>query len=113
MAVLRATHLVRTRSTLGRHEIETYHDRIRDAVVGRLTAEALKECHQRLASGLLGTGGADPERLATHYLGAGDAESAAEYGTAAAAKASEALAFDRAARLYRFALHLRSAARLA
>src|SRR6266540_680047 len=112
LAVLRATHLVRTRSTLGRHEIETYHDRIRDAVVGHLTAEALKECHQRLASGLLGTAGVDPELLATHYLGAGDAESAAEYAAAAAAKASEALAFDRAARLYRFALNLGAAARL-
>jgi serine/threonine protein kinase len=111
-AVLRATHLVRTRSTLGRHEIETYHDRIRDTVVGHLTAEALKECHQRLASGLLGTGGVDPELLATHYLGAGDAESAAEYAAAAAAKASEALAFDRAARLYRFALNLGADARL-
>jgi len=106
LAVLRAAHLVRTRSTLGRNEIETYHDRIRDAVVAHLPAESLKECHHRLTSALLATGRADPEMLATHYLGAGDAQSAAEYAAAAAAKASEALAFDRAARLYRFALNL-------
>jgi tetratricopeptide (TPR) repeat protein len=106
LAVLRATHLVRTRSTLGRQEIETYHDRIRDAVVAHLRADSLKECHYRLASALLATGRADPETLTTHYLGAGDAESAAEYSAVAAAKASAALAFDRAASLYRFALNL-------
>ena len=106
-AVLRTAHLVRTRSTLGRQEIEPYHDRIRDAVVAGLPAESLQECHHRLASALLATGGADPEMLATHHLGAGDAETAAEYAAAAAAKASEALAFDRAASLYRFALNLR------
>jgi tetratricopeptide (TPR) repeat protein len=105
-AVLRAAHLVRTRSTLGRHEIETYHDRIRDAVVARLPPESLKESHRRLASALFAAGGADPESLARHHLGAGDAETAAEYTAAAAAKASEALAFDRAAGLYRFALGL-------
>src|SRR5712692_9062001 len=52
-AVLRAAHLVRTRSTLGRQEIEPYHDRIRDAVVAGLPAESLRECHHRLASALL------------------------------------------------------------
>ena len=106
LAVLRAAHLVRTRSTLGRNEIETYHDRIRDAVSAGLPADALKELHHRLASALLATGGADLETLARHYLGAGDAQSAAEYAAAAAAKASEALAFDRAASLYHFALNL-------
>jgi len=106
LGVLRAAHLVRARSALGRHEIETYHDRIRDAVVAQLPEAALKECHLRLVSALLATGGADPEMLARHYLGAGDAESAAEYAAAAAAKASEALAFDRAADLYRVALGL-------
>ena len=107
LAVLRAAHLVRTRSALAQNEIETYHDRIRDAVVARLSAEALKDCHHRLASTLLASGRGDPETLARHYLGAGDAESAAEYAAAAAVKASEALAFDRAAGLYRFALNLR------
>jgi hypothetical protein len=109
-AVLRAAHLVRTRSTLGRQEIEPYHDRIRNAVLAGLPAESLKECHQRLASALLAIGGADPEMLATHHLGAGDAETAAEYAAVAAAKAAQALAFDRAARLYRFALSVRAGA---
>jgi hypothetical protein len=106
LAVLRAAHLVRTRSTLGRQEMETYHDRIRDAVSAGLPADALKELHHRLASALLASGGGDPETLARHYLAAGDAQSAAEYAAAAAARASETLAFDRAASLYRFALNL-------
>jgi hypothetical protein len=106
LAVLRAGHLVRTRSALGRHEMETYHDRIRDAVASRLSPEALKDCHLRLVSALLATGRGDPETLAMHYLAAGESESAAEYAVAAAAKAAEALAFDRAASLYRFALQL-------
>src|SRR5437773_4863100 len=106
LAVLRAAHLVRTRSTLGRNEIETYHDRIRDAVSAGLPADSLKDFHHRLASALLATGGADAETLARHYMGAGDAQSAAEYAAAAAAKASQALAFDRAASLYRFVLNL-------
>jgi serine/threonine protein kinase len=105
LAVLRAAHLVRTRS-VGRQQIETYHDRIRDAVVAHLSPEALKECHLRLVSALLASGRDDPETLAMHYLAAGDADSAAEYAGAAAAKAAEALAFDRAATLYRFALKL-------
>ena len=108
LAALRAAHLVRTRSALVRNEVETYHDRIRDAVAAGLSPDSLKECHHRLASALLETGRGDPETLARHHLGAGDAESAAEYAAAAAAKASNALAFDRAAGLYRFALNLRS-----
>jgi hypothetical protein len=106
LAPLRAAHLVRMRTTPGRHEIEAYHDRIRDAVVSYLSAESFKECHHRLASALLASGRPDPEMLAMHYLGAGDAESAAEYATSAAGKASQALAFDRAAGLYQFALNL-------
>ncbi|HKC11305.1 MAG TPA: AAA family ATPase, partial [Vicinamibacteria bacterium] len=106
LAPLRAAHLVRMRTTPGRHEIEAYHDRIRDAVVDHLSAELLRECHHRLASALLASGRPDQEMLATHYLGAGDAESAAEYATSAASKASQALAFDRAASLYQFALNL-------
>jgi hypothetical protein len=107
LALLRAAHLVRTRNTSGRHEIETYHDRIRNAVLAHLSAESLKEYHHRLASALLASGRPDPEMLAIYYLGAGDAESAAEYAASAAAKAFEGLAFDRAAGLYQIAVNLR------
>jgi serine/threonine protein kinase len=106
LGVLRAAHLVRTRSAVGRAEVETYHDRIRDAVSAHLSPEALRECHLRLVSAVLAGGRGDPETLARHYLAAGDPDSAAEYAGVAAGNAAEALAFDRAAGLYRFALQL-------
>ena len=112
LAVLRSAHLVRTRTTPVRDEVESYHDRIREAVVAHLDPRALRECHRHLAMALLSSGRPDPERLAAHSLGAGDAPSAAEYAATAAANASEALAFDRAATLYRFALTLREEAGL-
>jgi hypothetical protein len=112
MTDLRAAHLIRMRTMAVRDEAETYHDRIRGAVVAHLAPESLRDCHQRLALALLASGRTDPEILAAHFLGAGDRQSAAEYAAAAAAKASEALAFDRAAGLYRFALTLRAEAHL-
>jgi len=104
VAVLRVGHLVRVRSTGGRQEIEPYHDRIREAVVAQLSAEALREHHRRLAAALESSGRADPEQLALHFREAGDAERAAEFAVLGADRAAHALAFDRAARLYRAAL---------
>lgn len=108
LAVLRAAHLVRTRHTSVRDQVEVYHDRIRATVLADLSAEDLGRWHHELALALLASGHADPERLAFHYEGAGDAESAGEQAAAAALRASEALAFDRAAHLYHKALALRS-----
>ena len=107
--LLRASHLIRTRSSQDRDEIEPYHDRIRETVVAQLSREQLKAHHRSLARALEGSGTTDPEALALHFQEAGEPERAAEYSAAAAARASEALAFDRAARLYRLALELRPA----
>ncbi len=106
IALLGARHLTRTRVSQNRDEIEPYHDRIRETVVAQLSAETLKAHHRRLALALEGSGTTDPEALALHFQEAGDTDRAAEYTGAAAARASEALAFDRAARLYRLALEL-------
>jgi tetratricopeptide (TPR) repeat protein len=108
LAVLRGARLVRLRSTRSQDQVEVYHDRLRDTVLARLSAEALTECHRRLAIALQASGRADAEMLADHYEGAGDLERAAEHAAAAAARASEALAFDRAAHLYRRAVGLRA-----
>ena len=110
MAVLRSEHLVRIRATSEREQVEAYHDRIREAIVTRLPAHTLSEHHRHLALALESSGRADPERLALHFQEAGDLDRAAQYATAAAGRAAEALAFDRAARFYRIALELGTSA---
>ncbi len=106
LAVLRAGHLLRTRKTEGRDEIEMYHDRIREVVASSLDLESLSGHHARLAAVLEASGRANPEALAVHFLGAGNREKAGWYAVTAADQASAALAFDRAARLYQLALGL-------
>jgi len=106
VAVLRVANLVRT--TAARDSIEHYHDRVQEAVVGMLDPEALRACHQDLALALETSGRADPESLLRHWEGAGQAQRAAGYAFKAAEAAALALAFDRAAELYRVALDLGS-----
>jgi eukaryotic-like serine/threonine-protein kinase len=106
MTTLRGGRLARTRTAGGRQEIETYHDRIREAVSAQLAPEVLQGCHARLANALEASHRPDPEMLATHFHGAGNRNKAARYAAAGADQAAEALGFERAARLYRFALEL-------
>jgi hypothetical protein len=110
VSLLRSGRLLRTTGGAGDPGlVEAYHDRVRETVVGRLAADDLREHHRRLALALEAAGGCDPEVLATHYQGAGDGEAAAGHYVLAAARAAEALAFERASTLYRRALDLRPA----
>jgi tRNA A-37 threonylcarbamoyl transferase component Bud32 len=88
-------------------EVQTYHDRIRESVLAALSQERLVECHRRLARALAASAAPDPEAVGSHFHGAGEAEQAAEWYVQAADRAAGALAFERAARLYRLALELR------
>ena len=106
VAVLRTGHLLRTVTTGDREALETYHDRIRETVVDRLPPERLARHHEQLARALEGSSQADPEALAVHFRGADDRDRAAHYSAIAAGKAADALAFDRAAVLYRNAIEL-------
>ncbi|HEX9148955.1 MAG TPA: AAA family ATPase, partial [Thermoanaerobaculia bacterium] len=108
IGILRAGRLIRARHTVDREEIEPYHDRIRQTVLAHVTAEALREDHLRLALAWEASRRADPETLMVHFQEAGEIEKAAEYAATAAARASDALAFDRAARLYSLAFELGS-----
>jgi eukaryotic-like serine/threonine-protein kinase len=103
IGALRNSHLVQS-GGLDDPRVETYHDRIREAVIAQLSAPVLRQTHERLAAVLEGQGHADPEWLGAHLEGAGHTQRASEFYARAAAGAAGALAFDRAAELYRRAL---------
>ncbi len=109
---LRAAKLVRGVATRDGRAVETYHDRVREAVVARMAPELLAIWHRRLASTLEASGSLDLEALTDHLLGAGESARAGLYALRAAAQAERALAFDKAARLYAIAVahHLQSEA---
>jgi serine/threonine protein kinase/tetratricopeptide (TPR) repeat protein len=106
LSLLQVSHLVRSRADSSTEEVEVYHDRIRDSVLASISPEDLKAYHNRLAITLELDGRADPELLATHYQAADRPDKAAHYARKAADDAFDALAFDRAARLYKLALSL-------
>jgi hypothetical protein len=109
LLALRAERLVRTAGPAERNQVETYHDRIREAVVAHLAPEVRRRYHRRLAEVLEGESRADLEWLAVHWQEAGETARAGRLYGQAAVGASEALAFERAATLYRRALKLQGA----
>ncbi|WP_165073888.1 serine/threonine-protein kinase [Paludisphaera rhizosphaerae] len=104
LAVLRAGRLVRGTGRAETDEVEAYHDRVRETVASRLSPEVSRDRHRRLATALEASGAADPEALGVHFLGAGEPARAAGFFAEAADEAAEALAFERAAGLYRKAI---------
>lgn len=111
LAILRSGNLIRTRGVRNRDTIESYHDRIRVAVVSRLDAEQVRRHHRSLATTLEATPAPDPEVLALHFHGAGELRKTVEYAARAGDYAASTLAFDRAAELYRLALDCADPAR--
>lgn len=108
LVILRTNHLLRSTASFDYEEIDTYHDRIRESVLATLPEQSQQDYHQQLALALEKSEPTDPERLAKHFQQAGNTEKAYLYMLAAADKASEALAFDRASQLYKLALELNS-----
>ncbi|WP_437525129.1 AAA family ATPase [Sorangium sp. So ce726] len=108
MTLLLMEDLISARRAGEGEVVEASHDRVRAAVVGRLGPEQLAARHRRLGRALEALGTADAEALSRHWLGAGDAARAGRLAERAAEEAAEALAFERAARLYELALGLRS-----
>jgi hypothetical protein len=108
LAHLRKSSFVRTLGTRQDATVETYHDRIRTAVVAGLEEAAKQAIHRALAEALEREPDPDPERLLVHYRGAGDDPRAGAFCVLAAERAAGSLAFDRAAELFALALELLS-----
>ncbi len=87
-------------------EIEVYHDQIGEGLRDRLEAPARCEHHRRLALELEAAGRTDPERLAVHFANGDQPSRAGRYFHLAALQAVRAMAFDRAASLFRRALEM-------
>jgi serine/threonine protein kinase len=111
LARLRADHLLRTRVRNGRDEVDTYHDRIREAILSALPEERRRAHHLTIAKTLEAEGARDPEVLAVHYREAGDEALAAQHAREAGDRAAAALAFENAAHFYSMALELETAQR--
>src|SRR5206468_5458969 len=101
---LRAARLVH--STSGRVDdlVDIAHDRVRQVARASISPEEAKELHERLAATF--EFGIDPLRAAGHWREAGHPQRAAQRFADAAARAAEALAFDRAVALFETALEL-------
>jgi hypothetical protein len=97
-SALRSAGLVRTTGPQGM--VEPYHDRIRETVLSSLSARGMRDTHLRLAGALESQADVEPERVAHHYDAAGERGPAATWTERAADRAFDALAFERAARLY-------------
>jgi eukaryotic-like serine/threonine-protein kinase len=103
IAELRGVRLIRA----GEDVVEPYHDRVREALVGRLPP-ADRAAHHRELARVLAAAEAPPERLAHHWAGCGERERAAQCAEAAATRAADALAFERASEWLAMALELGS-----
>jgi hypothetical protein len=106
ISALRLQHLVRSTRSRDSDALEPYHDKVRELSVARLDQPTRLARHEELARSLEASGHGDPEVLFSHWRGAGRLDRAVPYGAQAAERASKALAFDRAARLYKEALAL-------
>jgi serine/threonine protein kinase len=104
VAKLLSEHLVRTRETEQGEELEIYHDRLADAIFPLVDENDQRELHAVLAAALEGFEESDNEVVADHLIAAGVQDRGVTYLVRAADEAAKALAFDRAARLYRRAL---------
>ncbi|MHB0960540.1 MAG: serine/threonine-protein kinase [Pirellulaceae bacterium] len=103
---LRASSLVRSVGEGSNSVVDTYHDRVREAVLAHTTLEHGQTLHHQLAQALEAAGDSDFESLARHFLAAGRRAQARDYYALAANRAAASLAFDQTVRLYRQALAL-------
>lgn len=107
VAALRAASLARETQRGRGLALEPYHDRVREAVSGRLSPDRQVQLHAQLALALERSAGPrDPQLLLHHFRLAELPERAAGYAEEAAERSLHAHAFDQAAARWRDALDL-------
>ncbi len=106
IGLVRARRFVRTGIRGGVETVEMIHDRIREMIVAKLSPRIVREHHRALARVLEAAPDVDSEAIATHLIGAGERERAAQHAERAAEKAAAQLAFDRGVSLYRLTLEI-------
>jgi hypothetical protein len=103
---LRAAHWLRALALDREDALDTFHDRMREAVIGSLSSSETQRLHARIAAVLETLENPPVDRLAYHLARAGETKRACRYALRAAEAAVAALAFERAAGLYRLASSL-------
>jgi hypothetical protein len=104
LAQLRRARLVRSSGLGASERVEVVHDRVRAAVVARLTTNGRRMLHDQLARALREEADPPAEAIARHFAEAGRDDLAIPYALHAADAATALFAFNRAAEMYRFAL---------
>jgi len=106
-AMLRAQLLARSNAAREDDALETYHDRVRQAISERLDARRTRAVHASLADAMRAhPEGVDATALVFHLEGAGRLQEAAEQAELAGETAGEAFAYGKAAELFETALRL-------
>lgn len=85
---------------------EVYHHRLRDEVLGQMAPADRAARHRSIASALVTSSTPNPLAAVHHLEAAADTDSLKRYIVSAAHHASQVLAFDRAAELYRRAIEI-------
>ena len=98
IAALRGSRLIRTTGGRDSDELDVSHNRIRGAIAAALDADRVTGIHRSLAVAFERSAG-DPEVLAYHFERAAEPRRALDHVLAAAYRAEESLAFERAAQL--------------
>jgi serine/threonine protein kinase len=106
LRTLEAQRLILTERTGAEERIECYHDRVREAATQRLSSAESMELHRALALALESEPMPNCAALLKHWRGAGERERERHYALLGAERAEQALAFTRAAELYREAIAL-------
>jgi hypothetical protein len=100
---LRASRLVRVHGSRRSDTAETYHDRVRETVLARLSEDRRRAIHHQLGRAL-GDAGAEDDVLALHMHAAGDDDRALVHARRAAETLERAGAFGRAAQMWKMVL---------